>query len=152
MMTPDANEKAGPRKRKGPRDTAATIAPEWIRMPSGTTIPLAHSPARKRIVLELIERRLKSPGAPIRPRDLAERVWPGHTSPTGERLRMMMRWLRDAGLDEILIRLDAGYLINPTIPLRGHFELTPTGPATTEADAASLPAAPPPPPAPPSTP
>jgi hypothetical protein len=92
----------------------------WIRMPSGTTLRLARSRLCRKAVAALVEQRVRAPGCPIPSRTLASALWKGtkrYDDETRKRLREVMRRLRLAGLDEILIRLDAGYLLNPTIPV-----------------------------------
>jgi hypothetical protein len=100
-------------------DLRIVVAPEvgWIRLPSGTTIRLSGRPACRKVVAALIERRVNAPGAPIARAELISLACAGSTSNRAKVFRGILKRLRLAGLDEIMIRLHNGFLLNPTIPV-----------------------------------
>ena len=101
-------------------DISTTANLDWIRMPSGTTIPLQTARVSRRTIAALLEQRVTAPGTPLKREELAVRVWNKSSPSHNDRLRMVIRRLLCAGLDEVLIHLDSGFLLNPTIPLTGY--------------------------------
>jgi len=93
---------------------------DWIRMPSGTTMRLSKWPLCRKIARALVEERVRRPGHAVTRDRLMALVWPDAGTAHRERFRIMMRRLRAAGFDEIVIRLESGYLLNPTIPVDGY--------------------------------
>jgi hypothetical protein len=89
----------------------------WIRMPSGTTIHLARRPACRKVVVALVEHRSIAPGQALSREELIERAVPADAGNRPEAFRAIMKRLRRAGFEEILVRLRSGYLLNPTIPV-----------------------------------
>jgi hypothetical protein len=75
----------------------------------------------RRILLDLVERRIGEAGRGVAPGALFETAWPGvkaNTKSMGARVYVAIGTLRRLGLSEVLIRNDSGYLLNPSVPVR----------------------------------
>ena len=85
----------------------------WVELPRGPIIRTA--------LIAFAERRLETPGGYLSVEALFARCWPGELV-VGEsglrRVRQVVKRLRRAGLEDALLTADAGYLIDPTVPVQ----------------------------------
>jgi len=73
-----------------------------------------------RLLVALLEVRLRSPGAGLELHTLLEAGWPGeqmsHAS-GANRVYVAIATLRKEGLADVLLKRPAGYLLDPTLPI-----------------------------------
>jgi hypothetical protein len=95
--------------------SSIVVSPDsrWIRMPSGVMIQLKPYWACRMIVTALVERRVAAPGEAMSRADLVALLSRGSLKAEAS-FRTAMKRLRHAGFCEILVALQAGYLINPS--------------------------------------
>lgn len=90
----------------------------WIELPDGSRQQLAGRAALRRVLLALVEARLKSPGDPLSLEALIKVGWPGE-QPDWEagvnRVYVLLSELRRMGLREVLQRHDEGYRLDPAL-------------------------------------
>ena len=88
-------------------------AGRWVELPRGPIIRSA--------LAAFAEQRLQSPGGHLSIEALFARCWPGERV-VGEsglrRVRQVVKRLRRAGLEEVLLTAEAGYLIDRSVPFR----------------------------------
>lgn len=97
------------------------VAPDgrWVTTPLGTKINLGGRPVRRRVVEVLLDCLVRMPGQPQTGEQLAAAVWPDADSRSKTRtLAVALTRLRADGLDEVLMRIEGGYLLNPTLRVR----------------------------------
>ncbi|MEM1416597.1 MAG: tetratricopeptide repeat protein [Myxococcota bacterium] len=110
------------RARETCPEAALTVGPElrWLALPGGKRMPLARRPVARRIVAALVDARRRTPGEPLEAHVLVARVWPDDRSrkeDLANRLWVAVSGLRRAGLGPLLKTDDAGYLLDPEVPL-----------------------------------
>lgn len=98
------------------------LAPDgsWVRTPEARTTKLAAG-ALRGIVRRLAQDRIRYPGRPVSVGALVRAGWPGETilpAAAKNRLHVTIARLRRAGLAEILLREDDGYLLDPQVAAR----------------------------------
>jgi hypothetical protein len=101
----------------------------WFEV-QGPRAELARRGALRRILGALIEARLARPGAGLSVAQVFEAGWPGERAradAAATRVYTAVRELRALGLGELLRKEAEGYLLDPTVPLRIHQEVS--GPA-----------------------
>jgi predicted ATPase len=106
-----------------PADHTLVVGPEarWFVTPQGARVEIGRRAAMRRILLDLVERRIGEAGRGVAPGALFETAWPGvkaNTKSMGARVYVAIGTLRRLGLSEVLIRNDSGYLLNPSVPVR----------------------------------
>jgi hypothetical protein len=92
----------------------------WFKPPHGERVELSRNPLSRRLLLELVERRLQNPGAALSREDLAAVAWPNETltrDVVRSRLHMAMSALRKLGLRDILKSPGAGWFLEPSVPI-----------------------------------
>lgn len=101
-----------------PTSTTLTIGPEaeWIRY--GTSPPVKLRTAMRRVLLELVERRLLGSTEPVRTIDLSEAGWPGETpdyEAACNRVYVTVTRLRKVVPEDVIQRFDDGYRLAPGV-------------------------------------
>ncbi len=93
----------------------------WFQAPDATTrTELGKRVSSKRILMELVRRRIESPNVPISRDELGAIGGPGERlDPDAgfNRLGVALSELRRAGLRSILLHRDGGHLLDPEIPI-----------------------------------
>lgn len=92
----------------------------WFDTPAAPRADLSQRPTLRRIVAFLAERRRNHPGEGVTHDDLVAAGWPDE-SLVGEsginRVYAAITTLRNAGLRDILVAAEDGYLLTPTLPM-----------------------------------
>jgi tetratricopeptide (TPR) repeat protein len=94
---------------------------DWFTPPGGERVVIATSAPMRHVLGVLVAQRLESPGIPIARDLLLERAWPGErmlASAGAHRVHVAVSKLRKRGLQEILLRRDGGYLLDPSVSVR----------------------------------
>lgn len=117
---PELVPRAGERSRTQP---PSPTAPELVvscsgRLctPDGRVSDLAHKPALRRLLLFLVEQRLRLPGVPATVDDLIAATWPGErmsARSARNRLHVSVNRLRALGLRETIVAKADGYCLDP---------------------------------------
>jgi predicted ATPase len=92
----------------------------WLVSPRGGRHSIARKITLQRILVCLAEARLKRPGEAVSHDELFSRGWPEERmvhNAAVNRLRVALARLRQLGLDDWLIGLRGGYLLDPDLPL-----------------------------------
>ena len=92
-----------------------------LTAPSGKQIELSSRPLLARLVFELAVARSEMPGIAVSRDDLIRTLWPGDlgsVAAKANRLWVAVSTLRKLGLTDLLVRSEAGYLFDPSIPFR----------------------------------
>ncbi len=92
----------------------------WFRPPDGGTVDFDRRVSLRRLLRTLAEQRLRAPRRALSANTLLACGWPKeriHRSAALNRLHVAVSTLRKAGLGELLLRRDGGYLLDPTVPL-----------------------------------
>lgn len=92
----------------------------WFRTSGGERVSLAHHRALCLLLQCLVARRLAAPGAALRVEELIAAGWPDervHPRAGASRVYVAVHALRDLGLRGILVRRNAGYLIDPSVEI-----------------------------------
>ncbi len=87
----------------------------WFEPPGGGRVDIARRAVHRRLVLELVRRRLAAPGETLRTADLVAAGWPGERLAVAagtNRLHVALASLRASGLRKILRRTDEGYALD----------------------------------------
>ena len=90
-----------------------------FRLHDGPEIDLSRRAAQRRVLALLVEQRLARPGEGLAVDALFAAGWPGeraHPEHEANRVYNVIKRLRRAGLREVLVRRDDGYLIDPALP------------------------------------
>lgn len=111
------------------RDSALVIGPDarWFRAPGGARIDLTRRRQLRLILAALTAARRAQPGTTLTVDQLLACGWPGETVLAvagASRVYVAISTLRRMGLRDVLIRIDAGYLIDPTAELIAHGDST----------------------------
>ncbi len=94
---------------------------QWYRLPDGTRHDLERRKTLGRVLATLVRARQQSPGQALSVKQLLSRAWPGEqllARAGANRVYVAMTSLRKMGLRDVLLRTDAGYLLDPDMPLR----------------------------------
>jgi predicted ATPase/Tfp pilus assembly protein PilF len=107
-----------------PADHALVVGPEarWFVTTGGARVEIGRRAAMRRILLHLAERRSRDAGKGAAPGELFETAWPGvkaNEKSVAARVYVAIGTLRRLGLSDVLIRNEAGYLLDPSVPVRG---------------------------------
>jgi len=92
----------------------------WFKPPNGQRVELARNPVSRRLLLELVERRLESPGSPLSRDDLVGVGWPNEVltrQVARSRLHMAMSALRKLGLRDVLKSPGTGWFLDASVPI-----------------------------------
>jgi tetratricopeptide (TPR) repeat protein len=99
---------------------ALVIGKGWFKAPRGKKVDIASRKAPSLLLSALAEARRKSPGASLTVDELFSAGWPGERalpSSAASRVYVAISTLRKLGLESILIRDDAGYRLDPAVPM-----------------------------------
>jgi hypothetical protein len=91
-----------------------------LRPPGGEPIELGSRPQLLRVVRALVEARLSAPGEALDQERLTAVGWPGERmqpAAAANRVKVTLSTLRSAGLRDLLVRREGGYLLDPSVPL-----------------------------------
>ena len=91
-----------------------------FRIGSQKAVSFARGSVIRRALVAFARARRESPGRPLNTLDLLTSCWPGETPirDSGEtRVRGVVRRLRRAGLEALLVTTEHGYLLDPTVDL-----------------------------------
>ncbi len=92
----------------------------WFEPPHGARADLRRRVPLQRIFELLVRRRLESAGSAVTILELQQAGWPGATLRAGSganRVHVALATLRNLGLRAVLRRSDAGYLLDPEVPV-----------------------------------
>lgn len=92
-----------------------------VKDPSGSLVRVDPKGPSARIVQRLAEERLRHPGRAVPLGIIVAAAWPGESmiaAAAKNRVHVTLARLRRAGLEELLVRDDDGYLFDPRISLR----------------------------------
>ena len=92
----------------------------WFQVGTSGPRQVAEGALTRRLLLELVEQRRCSPGAPILAADLVACCWPEEQfrgDSGSRRLRELVRRLRRAGLVQLRTGPDGGYFLDPSVPV-----------------------------------
>jgi len=107
--------------RATPRALAITSDGATVRVPGvEEPIDLSRRVPPRRVLLALARQRLDAPGEPLGLDDLVEAGWPGEQiqhDAAVNRVHVALTTLRNAGLREVLLTSERGYLLDPAVPL-----------------------------------
>lgn len=90
----------------------------WFELPGHGRCDLRRRKPIRRLLQALVEQRLLAPGIGLTQEKLFAAGWPGEKAMAGAaagRVYVAIRTLRAAGLEEMLLRQDDGYLIDPAV-------------------------------------
>ena len=90
----------------------------WFRVPNGEPQDLNRRKALRLILLHLTEERRRTPGQCVSVGALQQAGWPGEkirADAGANRVYVSLNKLRNMGLEGILVRSDAGYLLDPSV-------------------------------------
>jgi hypothetical protein len=118
-------------KRRGvrPRSSAPRHANElvideqarWFRTPGGERVSLHRRRPIGRVLHALAEHRVSAPGSALTLEALVHRGWPGENPDAtsgASRAYNALTTLRKAGLRDLLLSREGGYLLDPSVPVR----------------------------------
>jgi hypothetical protein len=91
-----------------------------LRPPALGPIELKKRPQLLRVVRALVEARLADPGTALSQEALVEAGWPGERmqpAAAANRVKVALSTLRSAGLRDLLLRTEAGHLLDPKVPI-----------------------------------
>lgn len=116
-------ERSGENENENANDNVLVIAPDgsWLRTPSARVAKFGAGGALRGIVRRLALDRVRYPGRPITLGALVRAGWPGEAilpAAAKNRLHVTIARLRRAGLAEILVHDEDGYLLDPAIAAR----------------------------------
>ncbi|MEM6926701.1 MAG: hypothetical protein AAF602_07235, partial [Myxococcota bacterium] len=92
----------------------------WVQAPDGTRHAYVAA-THPRIVSALVEARIEAPGTGLSVADLTAAGWPDEqvtARAASTRVRVALTALRKAGLRPLLLRGEAGWFLDPDVPLR----------------------------------
>ncbi|MCA9621818.1 MAG: AAA family ATPase [Myxococcales bacterium] len=109
-----------------PRDADAPTleveaAGRWFVPPAGARIGCSRRPIMRRMLVALVQARVRQPGRALGQEELLEAGWPGERmieSAAKRRIQVMLSRMRDLGLRDVIQTTEAGYRIDPQCVVR----------------------------------
>ena len=98
----------------------ATRDARVLRLPDGATVDLERRDVLRRLMERLVAERVSAPGRAIAVEALIEHGWPGERmrwESANNRFKVALSTLRKLGLKDMIVRDDAGYLLDPAIAI-----------------------------------
>jgi predicted ATPase len=92
----------------------------WFSVDGGDRVSLEASPNARRLLAKLVEEHRVAPGRALTVDEMREAVWPGDRSVRHaalNRLYVAMSRLRERGLRALLVRSEAGWMLDPSVAL-----------------------------------
>jgi len=113
------------RNQRGTRDEgtdALVVAVDgaWFKPPRGKRIELEKRRALRRVLLTLVQHRVDTPGEPISIEAIVRGGWPGERMREDaalNRAKVALTRLRQLGIQRLLQSVEAGHLLDPTVPI-----------------------------------
>ncbi len=93
----------------------------WFRLPGGDPVDISAYAANRRILMALFALRVDAPGEGMTVEDLFAAGWPGQriqAESAANRVYVALAKLRKSGLRGVLLRDEAGYLLDPALAVR----------------------------------
>jgi predicted ATPase len=93
----------------------------WIEAPDGPRVDTERPAASARILARLARERVERPGRALDAATLADAGWPGERlvdKAASNRVSVALTGLRKVGLDALLVRDEAGWMLDPGAPVR----------------------------------
>jgi predicted ATPase len=101
-------------------DDALVVGSGWFKAPRARRIDISSRRAPSSLLSALAVARKQRPGASLTVEELFEAGWPGEKAlpaAAASRVYVAISTLRKIGLKELIIRDDAGYRLDPSVPL-----------------------------------
>lgn len=92
----------------------------WFVLPTGERVDLEKRPKLSKVLAQLVEARLRSPGEPVSVHAIIKGAWPGERilpQAATNRVRVAVSSLRKAGLKDLIQTLKDGYQLKPSAPV-----------------------------------
>ncbi len=93
----------------------------WFRFGDAEPVDITRRGALRRILHELVDRRLTAPGEPVSLDEVIEFGWPGETimpDSGARRVYTTINRLRELGVHDIVLTTDDGYMLDPDVTVR----------------------------------
>ncbi len=110
-----------PASALAPADGDALVVSEdgaWFQPPGGPRVDIARRAVHRRLLMELVRRRMTAPGEALGATDLISAGWPGERLPAAtatNRLHVALASLRASGLRGVLKRAQDGYALDERV-------------------------------------
>ena len=110
-------------QNQGPDAPRLTVDEEgrWFEPPRGARIACHRRPIMRRMLVALVQKRIREPGRALGMAELLDAGWPGERilpNAAKRRLQVMLSRMRDLGLRGVLQTTDEGYRIDPECMVR----------------------------------